>query len=426
MTSYRDHKGRPIVAVTGIGIVSSLGRGKADNWQKLSGGVSGIHPISRFPTDGLSTKIAGTVEFVNVPLINATEISFAMAREATEEALAEAGLSGEFGGPLFLAAPPIEAEWSTRFGYADMARAIEAEGNAYERFNAVLRERADPDLHQAVLFGTISERLADKFGTRGLPVTLSTACASGATAIQLGVEAIRQGRTDRALTVATDGSVSAESLVRFSLLSALSTQNDPPEKASKPFTKDRDGFVLAEGAATLVLESLESAIARGARVLGIVAGCGEKADHFHRTRSSPDGGPAIATIREAMADAGLDASQIGYVNAHGTSTPENDKMEYLAISSVFGDHLPNVPVSSNKSMIGHTLTAAGAIEAVFSLLTIANGTLPPTINHDNPDPAIDLDVVPNIKRDKAVTSVLSNSFGFGGQNACLVMTAEPA
>ena len=426
MTSYRDHKGRPIVAVTGMGIVSSLGRGKADNWQKLSGGVSGIHPISRFPTDGLSTIIAGTVEFVNVPLINATEISFAMAREATEEALAEAGLSGEFGGPLFLAAPPIEAEWSTRFGYADMARAIEAEGNAYERFNAVLRERADPDLHQAVLFGTISERLADKFGTRGLPVTLSTACASGATAIQLGVEAIRQGRTDCALTVATDGSVSAESLVRFSLLSALSTQNDPPEKASKPFTKDRDGFVLAEGAATLVLESLESAIARGARVLGIVAGCGEKADHFHRTRSSPDGGPAIATIREAMADAGLDASQIGYVNAHGTSTPENDKMEYLAISSVFGDHLPNVPVSSNKSMIGHTLTAAGAIEAVFSLLTIANGTLPPTINHDNPDPAIDLDVVPNIKRDKAVTSVLSNSFGFGGQNACLVMTAEPA
>ena len=426
MTSYRDHKGRPIVAVTGMGLVSSLGRGKQDNWAKLSGGVSGIHPITRFPTDGLSTKIAGTVEFVDVPLINATEISFAMAREATEEALAEAGLAGDFAGPLFLAAPPIEAEWSTRFAYADMARAIGAEGNAYQRFNAVLRERPDTDLHQSVLFGTISERLADRFGTRGLPVTLSTACASGATAIQLGVEAIRQGRADRALTVATDGSVTAESLIRFSLLSALSTQNDPPEKASKPFTKDRDGFVLAEGAATLVLESLESAVARGAQVLGIVAGCGEKADHFHRTRSSPDGGPAIATIREALADAGLDAGEIGYINAHGTSTPENDKMEYLALSSVFGDHLPNIPVSSNKSMIGHTLTAAGAIEAVFSLLTIKNGTLPPTINHDNPDPAIVLDVVPNVKREQAVTSVLSNSFGFGGQNACLVMTAEPA
>jgi 3-oxoacyl-[acyl-carrier-protein] synthase II len=427
MTSaYRDHLGRPRVAVTGMGIVTSLGRGKADNWDALSGGRSGIHRITRFATEGLSTTIAGTVEFVDVPLLNATELSFAMARESTVEALDEAGLDGDFGGPLFLAAPPIEPEWSMRFAYGDMARAIGADGNAYERFTQVLRQQADPGLHEAVLFGSISERLAERFGTRGLPITLSTACASGATAIQLGVEAIRQGRTERALTVATDGSVTAESLIRFSLLSALSTQNDPPEKASKPFTKDRDGFVLAEGAATLVLESLESAVARGATVLGLLAGCGEKADHFHRTRSSPDGGPAIATIREALKDAGLDAGDIGYINAHGTSTPENDKMEYLSLSSVFGDHLPNIPVSSNKSMIGHTLTAAGAIEAVFSLLTMRHATLPPTINHNNPDPAIRLDVVPNVKRDKAVTSVLSNSFGFGGQNACLVMTAEPA
>ncbi|WP_099864818.1 beta-ketoacyl-ACP synthase [Pararhizobium haloflavum] len=426
MTRFTDHQGRPLVAVTGMGIVSSLGRGKADNWAALSGGRSGIHRITRFPTDDLSTRIAGTVEFIEVPLINATELSYAMARETTEEALAQAALSGDFDGPLFLAAPPIEAEWASRFAYADMARAIGAEGNAYERFNAVLRERADPDLHQSVLFGTISERLADRFVTRGLPVTLSTACASGATAIQLGVEAIRQGRTDRALTVATDGSVSAESLIRFSLLSALSTQNEPPERASRPFTRDRDGFVLAEGAATLVLESLESATARGATILGIIAGCGEKADHFHRTRSSPDGGPAIATIREALADAGLAPDAVGYINAHGTSTPENDKMEYLALSSVFGDALASIPVSSNKSMIGHTLTAAGAIEAVFSLMTMTSGTLPPTINHDVPDPAIPLDVVPNVKRDQTVTSVLSNSFGFGGQNACLVMMAEPA
>src|SRR5690606_16519212 len=229
-------------------------------------------------------------------------------------------------------------------------------GNAYEQFLAVLRDKPDPAFHEAILFGSISERLADRFGTRGLPVTLSTACASGATAIQLGVEAIRQGRTERALTVATDGSVSAEALIRFSLLSALSTQNDPPEKASRPFTKDRDGFVIAEGSATLVLESLEAAIARGARVLGIISGCGEKADDFHRTRSSPGGAPAIATIHAALEDAGLSADEIGYVNAHGTSTPENDKMEYLALSTVFGDRMPDVPVSSNKSMIGHTLT----------------------------------------------------------------------
>jgi len=220
--------------------------------------------------------------------------------------------------------------------------------------------------------------------------------------------------------------VSAEALIRFSLLSALSTQNDNPTKASKPFSKDRDGFVIAEGAATLVLESLESAIARGAKVLGIMKGAGEKADSFHRTRSSPDGGPAIATIRAALADAGMDEGDIGYINAHGTSTPENDKMEYGSMLAVFGDRMASIPLSSNKSMIGHTLTAAGAVEAVFSLQTMRTGTLPPTINYTNPDPAIVLDVVPNVKRDAQVNAVLSNSFGFGGQNASLVMALEPA
>jgi 3-oxoacyl-[acyl-carrier-protein] synthase II len=424
--AYKDHLGRPLVAVTGMGVVSSLGQGVTDNWTALTSGKSGIHPITRFPSEGLSTRICGTVDFIDIPAPNAVERSFAFARETTIEALAQAGISGDFGGPLFLAAPPIEPEWNDRFNLGDRVKPDQMTGNAYEQFLAVLREKADPTYHEAILFGSISERLADSFGTRGLPVTLSTACASGATAIQLGVEAIRQGRTDRALSVATDGSVSAESLIRFSLLSALSTNNDPPEKASRPFTKDRDGFVIAEGSATLVLESLEAAISRGAKVLGIISGCGEKADDFHRTRSSPSGAPAIATIRAALEDAGLSADQIGYINAHGTSTPENDKMEYLSLSTVFGERMPEVPVSSNKSMIGHTLTAAGAVEAVFSLLTISTGSLPPTINYDNPDPSIPLDVVPNVKRDATVTSVLSNSFGFGGQNACLVMSAEPA
>ncbi|MBM7330963.1 beta-ketoacyl-ACP synthase, partial [Agrobacterium sp. S2] len=321
---------------------------------------------------------------------------------------------------------PIEPEWSARFELADRSPPAAQPGDAYERFLTAFRQRPDPAFQEAALFGAISERLSDRFGTRGLPVTLSTACASGATAIQLGVEAIRQGRAERALTVATDGSVSAEALIRFSLLSALSTQNDPPEKASKPFSKDRDGFVIAEGAATLVLESLEAAVARGAKVLGIIKGAGEKADSFHRTRSSPDGGPAIATIRAALADAGVAESDIGYINAHGTSTPENDKMEYGSMLAVFGEGLKNIPLSSNKSMIGHTLTAAGAVEAVFSLQTMLTGTLPPTINYNNPDPTITLDVVPNVKRDAEVGAVLSNSFGFGGQNASLVMTREPA
>ncbi|MGF9564041.1 beta-ketoacyl-ACP synthase [Neorhizobium sp. JUb45] len=423
---FKDHLGRPIVAVTGMGVLTSLGQGLTDNWAALTAGKSGIHNITRFPTEGLSTRISGTVDFIDIPAKNAVERSYAFARETTIEALAQAGLSGDFDGPLFLAAPPVEPEWVDRFALADRAPPAEREADAYDRFLTAMRERPDPVFLEAVQFGSISERLADRFGTRGLPVTLSTACASGATAIQLGVEAIRQGRTDKALVAATDGSVSAEALIRFSLLSALSTQNDPPEKASKPFSKDRDGFVIAEGAATLVLESLESAIARGAKVLGVVSGLGEKADSFHRTRSSPDGGPAIATIRAALEDAGMTGADIGYINAHGTSTPENDKMEYGSMLAVFGDRLKEIPLSSNKSMIGHTLTAAGAVEAVFSLQTMLTGTLPPTINYNNPDPTIELDVVPNVKRDAQVSAVISNSFGFGGQNASLVLTAEPA
>ena len=217
-----------------------------------------------------------------------------------------------------------------------------------------------------------------------------------------------------------------ESLVRFSLLSALSTQNDPPDQASKPFSKNRDGFVLAEGAAALVLEDYDHAVARGAKVLGILEGCGEKSDSFHRTRSSPDGKPIIACMRNALADAGVGPQDVDYINAHGTSTPENDKMEHLGVFAVFGEHIRNIPISSNKSMIGHTLTAAGAVEAVFSLLTLEHQRIPPTINHQVPDPAIPLDVVPNVARDARVTRAISNSFGFGGQNVCLVMTREPA
>ena len=218
-----------------------------------------------------------------------------------------------------------------------------------------------------------------------------------------------------------------ESLIRFSLLSALSTSNDPPEAAAKPFSKNRDGFVMAEGAGALVLESLEHAQARGAKILGIVQGCGEKADNFHRTRSSPDGRPIIGCMQNAFADAGISPEDIDYINAHGTSTPENDKMEYPGLAAVFGERAKSVPISSNKSMIGHTLTAAGAVEAVITLLTLQNQRIPPTINYKVPDPAIPLDVVPNVARDAKVRHAISNSFGFGGQNVWLVHEAgEPA
>ncbi|MBV9953899.1 MAG: beta-ketoacyl-ACP synthase, partial [Pseudolabrys sp.] len=193
-----------------------------------------------------------------------------------------------------------------------------------------------------------------------------------------------------------------------------------------PFSKNRDGFVMAEGAGALVLESYEHAKARGAKSLGVLAGCGEMADAFHRTRSSPDGKPIIGCIKNALDDAGLSPDQIDYINPHGTGTPENDKMEALGVTAVFGERAKQIPMSSNKSMVGHTLSAAGAVEAVFTLLTIEHGRLPPTINYLVPDPAIPLDVVPNAARDAKVRAAISNSFGFGGQNVSLVMTGEPA
>ena len=387
-SKFTDHKGRPIIVVTGMGAVSSLGQGIDDNWQALSAGKSGIKEIKRFATDGLNTTIAGTVDFMNPEEVSAPGISYAMADSTTEEALAMAGFGRDgFPGPLYFAAPPVELEWQHRFELISNSTTGEV---GYERLLASAEEQKQEKMHKLVQLGTIAFRLAEKFQTKGLPISLSTACASGATALQQGIEAIRRGDTDAALCVASDGSVTAEGLIRFSLLSALTTQNDAPQKASKPFSKDRDGFVMSEGSAALVLETAEHAAARGAKVLGVLRGVGEKADSFHRTRSSPDGFPVITAISAALEDAGVTIEDIGYINAHGTSTPENDRMEYNSLHSVFGDHIHSVPISSNKSMIGHTLTAGGAIEAVFSFLTMMNGVIPPTINYDNPDPDIPL------------------------------------
>ena len=425
MTATRDKFGRPIVVVTGMGVVTSLGSGKADNWKKLTAGESGIRTITRFPTDGLKTTMAGTVDFIPVEPFSSTDLSERLGELVAEEAIAQAGIGtkGDFPGPLFLAVAPVEVEWPQR---QELGRAIGA--NTEVDYDAMLRVSGGgrfAQYHRRFLFGSVADHLAEKFGTKGSPISLSTACASGASAIQLGVEAIRRGEADAALCVATDGSVNPEALVRFSLLSALSTHNDPPQAAVRPFSKNRDGFVMAEGAGALVLESYEAATARGAQILGILAGCGELADSFHRTRSSPDGKPIIGCVRNALSDAGIVSDQIDYINAHGTGTPENDKMEYLGISSVFGERAKQIPVSSNKSMVGHTLSAAGAVEAVFSLLTLEHQRIPPTINYDIPDPAIPFDVVPNKARDARVTAVMSNSFGFGGQNASLILTREP-
>jgi 3-oxoacyl-[acyl-carrier-protein] synthase II len=423
MATGTDKMGRPVVVVTGLGVVTSLGAGKANNWAKLTAGESGIRAITRFSTDGLKTRIAGTIDYLP-PQPNSAALSESFADLVAEEAIAQSGLGGrgDFPGPLFLAVPPIEMDWPQRLEVAARTGA-----NDKITYSDLLRVSDQfPAYHRRFLLGSVADHLAEKFGTKGSPISLSTACASGASAVQLGVEAIRRGETDAALCIGTDGSINPEAVVRFSLLSALSTSNDNPKGAARPFAKNRDGFVMAEGAGALVLESYQAAKARGAKILGVLEGCGEMADAFHRTRSSPDGKPIIGCIANAIKDAGLTPDDIDYVNAHGTSTPENDKMEYLGVSAVFGERMKGVPISSNKSMIGHTLSAAGAVEAVFSMLTLQHQRIPPTINYNMPDPAIPLDVVPNTARDAQMRHAISNSFGFGGQNVSLVMGLEPA
>ncbi|MBR0646211.1 beta-ketoacyl synthase N-terminal-like domain-containing protein [Plastoroseomonas hellenica] len=420
----KDHLGRPLVAVTGIGMVTPLGWGVERSWQRLLAGESGIRRIGRFPTAQLRTTIAGTVDLPEETEGGSTAISSPerverMAAFAIAEAVAEAGLGaeGDFPGVLMLGMPPVEHEWPQRFALARAA----GSGRYVDQVRAATGHR---DLYETFLFGGVGERLAARFGTKGAPISMTTACATGATAIQTAVEAIQRGETDAAIAVGADGSVQPEALIRFSLLSALSARNEDPTAAARPFEKTRDGFVMSEGAAALVLESLASARARGATVIGLVAGCGERADSFHRTRSNPDGAAIIGAIRNALSDAGVAPADVGYVNGHGTGTPENDKMEAFGMRAVFGEAPP--PISSIKSMIGHTLSAAGAIEAAASLLSIRDQVLPPTINHVEPDPSITLDVVPNVKRQvSGLRHVLSNSFGFGGQNVCLLLSAAP-
>ncbi|HEU4729185.1 MAG TPA: beta-ketoacyl synthase N-terminal-like domain-containing protein [Kofleriaceae bacterium] len=403
------------VAVTGLGMITSLGVGTTVNWKRMLAGESGIKRISRFCTEGLPVHMAAAVELPGLgPEALILERSRVMGDVVVDEALAQAGVPARepFPGQFYIAPPCHDNEWPALLAAARLAGAP-----TYDRIYDQLRKGARTGLGYEYL----GAHYAARHGLDRLPMCMTTACASGSTAVQFAIEAIRRGEHAMALVLGSDGPVRPEMLARFALLSALSTANEVPERASRPFSRDRDGFVLGEGAAALVLEDPAHARKRGAEILAYVLGSGDAGDSFHRTRSNPSATPIADCITRALADAGVDRTAVDHVNAHGTSTPENDKMESLGLGLALGDHAAHVPVTSIKSMVGHTIHAAGAVEAAITVMTVMTGLIPPTINHDVPDPELRIAVVSNTSREHPTRVAISNSFGFGGQNVCLVI-----
>ena len=378
MASSHDKNGRPIVVVTGMGVITSLGAGKADNWAKLTAGESGIHRITPFsnrrPQD--HDRRLGRFHSGRAVLLDRPRRAHGgdgrrggdhRGRHRRARATSRARCSWR------------SRRWRSSGRIATCWRPRPAPTTPSDTTTSCARapRAASMPSMSAACSARSPSILPTSFGTKGSPISLSTACASGASAIQLGVEAIRRGEAEAALCIGTDGSVNPEALIRFSLLSALSTSNNPPESAPQsrsPRTATASSWRKAPPRSCS--RAYDIAIARGANILGVIAGCGEMADSFHRTRSSPDGKPIIGCIRNAPSRMpGSRPSDIDYINPHGTGTPENDKMEYLGVAAVFGERAKSIPISSNKSMIGHTLSAAGAVEAVFTLLTLRASAL---------------------------------------------------
>jgi 3-oxoacyl-[acyl-carrier-protein] synthase II len=403
------------VVITGMGALTPLGQSVDEYWQGLLQGKSGVGPMTLADPTDFPCKISGEVTgFDPGQYINPKEAR-RMAR-FSQLAVGAAGLAIEDAGLN------LSDEDAERLGV------VIGNGNGgfptTEENARVLVERGgmkiSPFFIPMILPNMAAANVSRVFGLKGYTSTVTTACAAGNQAIGDAAEAIRRGVVDVVLGGGCEAGICGLGLGGFNVIKALTRRNDPPEKASRPFDANRDGFVPAEGAAVLVMESLEHALGRGANILAEVAGYGVSSDAFHAVQPDEDGEGAARAMRWAIRDAGLIPEDIGYINAHGTSTPKNDLVETLAIKKVLGDHAHRVPVSSTKSMIGHALGGAGALEAVASIMTILDGEIHPTINYEVPDPDCDLDYVPNESRSVQVDTVLSNSFGFGGQNACLV------
>jgi 3-oxoacyl-[acyl-carrier-protein] synthase II len=401
------------VVVTGIGIISPIGTGIHSFWESLINGKSGISEITRFNTERYPTKIAGEVndfrpeEYMPDDLVNDLCRYSQLGLSATRMAIHDSGLDiGSFNS---------KDRVGVSIGVGIEILSYHDERSAIENDNYTLRTKPPTENRN------LSNVVSDFYGLIGQNLIASTACSSGSQAIGIAREMIQTGQVDIVLTGGVEASVFPLNLAAFCSLRVLSKKNEDPTKASRPFDKERDGFVMGEGAGMLVLESEESALRRGAHIYGEVAGYGATSDAFHMTKPSIDKVQISKSMLLAIEDANLTINDIDYINAHGTSTVANDKGETKAIKMVFGDNAQSIPISSTKSMTGHLMGAAGAVELIVSLLAIRNGAIPPTINLDNPDPECDLDYVPDKNREKEINTVLSNSFGFGGNNSTLVV-----
>ncbi len=405
------------VVVTGTGLVTPLGTGTERNWDALIAGLSGVRAISRFDASFLPARIAGEVpdfeaeRFIDRKDIKKMDLFIQYALAAAHMAMAEAGVEAPF-------ARPERVGVIVGVGIGGL-ESLEA---AYHHFAAHEVRRVSPFFIPRLIPNMAPGHIAMRFGARGPNYATTSACASGAHAIGDAVLHIRDGRQDVMLAGGAEAPICVLGIGGFTAMRALATGfNDEPTRASRPFDRQREGFVVAEGAGMLVLEALEHAEARGARILAEIAGFGATCDAYHMTQPSPGGEGAAECMTQALADAGLAPGDVGYINAHGTGTPFNDQAETAAIKRVFGDGACDLPVSSTKSMTGHLLGAAGAVEAIYTVLALDRSILPPTINLDDPDPACDLDYVPHRARPAMIEAALTNSFGFGGTNVSLAL-----
>jgi 3-oxoacyl-[acyl-carrier-protein] synthase II len=404
------------VVVTGLGLVSPLGTGVEKNWQALLEGRSGIRKITRFETDGFAARIAGEVpdfkaeDYIEPKEIKKMDLFIQYALSAAAQAMADSGLK-------------IEGEFAEGVGVIIGVGlcGIETIESTKEALLSGGPRKISPFFIPKVISNLAPGHVAIRYGAKGVNWTPTSACASGTHALGEAFHLIRRGVQDAVITGGAEATITPLSVGGFAAMKALSTRNDEPGRASRPFDKERDGFVVGEGSGIVILEEREHALQRGAKIYAEVIGYAATGDAYHMTAPAPEGEGAARCMRLALKDAGITPTDVDYINAHGTSTEYNDANETTAIKAVFGEQAAKLAVSSTKSMTGHLLGAAGAIEGIYSALALYHGVLPPTINYENPDPVCDLDYVPNQARKVDIDVALSNSFGFGGTNGCLIL-----